>query len=145
MNDLTVPIVGAKHRPPAQCVLNSLPQGQILRLEPEPTNIYDPKAIRVLVATAELGEASWANIEQTIGGSGYTLAQVRSTPIIFLGYIPNSDGPVCARWGWKGNREVAELVGEGLFTDLDVRLGFTTEGQPVAAITCEARKGGKNE
>lgn len=45
----TLPIVGARHRPPADIILNGLPKGTPLLLRRDPDNPYDSNAIEVVL------------------------------------------------------------------------------------------------
>lgn len=48
-------LAGVQFRPNAVAVLNELNEGDILDLEPEPTNKYDPNAIKILSGVEHVG------------------------------------------------------------------------------------------
>ena len=53
-----LPIVGQRFRPPASELLNMLPGGHDIDLEAEPTNAYDPNAVKVVIPFSEFAQAA---------------------------------------------------------------------------------------
>jgi hypothetical protein len=118
------PIVGAFYRPPAKTIMNLLDVGHELVLSPEPTNQYDPNAIRVLVKlnTIMIPEvdkdrisdelmrfgASWEDLQKDEFG------EKSEDPVFHLGYIPRSGGKTAKIDGEPsvGNLEVLEMLKE---------------------------------
>lgn len=88
------PIVGSHYRPPAKGLLQGLPSGTELWLEPEPDNPFDGNAVKVLISgstvgqAAELSEAIKQKLENELSFFGYDLADVVSREEIQLGYVP---------------------------------------------------------
>lgn len=82
------PIVGARFRPPAQALINSLAVGTPLTVIAEPDNQYDPNAIAVWLYTKDLPEASQEALKVTGPESGWTLAKIFSEEVFHLGFIP---------------------------------------------------------
>lgn len=97
-------IVGAYYRPPAKVVLDVLPFGCELSLMPEPTNEYDPNAIKIVVTPGVIPEVEYQDLELALMGHGLSLEEVLEMPEIHLGYIPRQEaakmkltGPTLAR------------------------------------------------
>lgn len=134
---LIVPIVGAHFRPPAKWMLARLPNGAPLRLEAEPSNPYDPNAIKVWASPAEVPESERAALADEIAGAGFSLDELlASGEKIWLGYIGDSQGKLCIKNGWLGNAEVhavAKRRNLGL-GELGARLASLASGQPAAKI-----------
>ena len=84
----TFPIVGARHRPPAQVLINSLAIGVLLTVIAEPENQYDPNAIAVWLYTKDLPEASQEALKETGPTAGWALDRILSEEVFHLGYIP---------------------------------------------------------
>lgn len=82
------PIVGAHYRPPAKAILSVLPAGAPLWLQPEPTNEFDPNAIKVIVHTDAIPESQLGELELRASGFGYSLEQIQAELAWHLGYIP---------------------------------------------------------
>jgi hypothetical protein len=98
---MSFPIVGAKHRPPAQGILNNLGLDQALWLIPEPDNAFDANAIKVVVNTAEIPQESLDQMAPDLEGYGSDISEIMASPQHHLGYIParlaqafKLDGPV---------------------------------------------------
>lgn len=134
---LIVPIVGAHFRPPAKWVLARLPNGAQLRLEAEPGNPYDPNAIKVFGEIIDVPESEHEALEVEIAGAGFDLAEmIASGQSIWLGYIGDSQGKLCAKNDWLGNAEV-HAVAKRRNLDMDelrARLASLASGQPAASI-----------
>jgi hypothetical protein len=78
-------IVGAYHRPPALLILQNLPTGQLLSLEPEPDNPYDANAIKVILASSDLPQDT--DFSDQLTSYGHELESLQSSGPIHLGYI----------------------------------------------------------
>ena len=61
-------VAGVQHRPDWQDMLEELYEEQVLQLEPEPTNKYDPNAVKIM-------------------------APFETGLVRFLGYVPSKNGP----------------------------------------------------
>ncbi len=112
-------IVGAHFRPPAKAILECLPAGALLSIEPEPDNMFDHNAIKVTVpqtTLAGLPEASLAKLAATLPLFGSDLETVLAAPEHHLGYIP---------------RERAAQLAPALHGEIrQARLTFAASGQP---------------
>jgi HIRAN domain len=85
-------IVGMKFRPPAQGVLDALPQGFPLVLAREPGNKYDENAIMVLIdARAAFEELDETLVGEKLAGFGATRDDVVARMPFQLGYVPRGD------------------------------------------------------
>lgn len=91
----TSPIVGAFFRPPAVHILNYLPSHTPLILSPEPSNPYDPNAIAVRIATANLPSDDEEFLEG-LAPYGTSLEELEEFPTFHLGYIPRSHTSIIA-------------------------------------------------
>lgn len=81
-------IVGAKFRPPARGLLDTLAIGTRLLARRESTNQYDPNAIQVIVPKGfETSNAMRIACEDY----GFSIEQVQAAPEWHLGYIPRED------------------------------------------------------
>lgn len=139
---ITSPLVGAHFRPPAKAVLRSLPAGTRLRLEPEPDNPYDAKAIRVLVDLAgQLPFGCYDLLESCLEGTGFTRQDLLAPgqEPLHLGYVADSDGR--ASGGGPGNREIGQLIYKATEAGLrpmdevlEASLQFSPEGNPLVCV-----------
>jgi hypothetical protein len=147
-SSITVPLVGMHFRPPAKFVLAALPAGAPLRLEAEPGNPYDAKAIRVFARCDSIPESQYGTLAEALLGTGLDIEDVLAGGIdpgasgavhageIWLGYIADSDGKLCRQGGLAGNREVAAMAplsddGLSVFVGgLAASLVFAGDGSP---------------
>lgn len=128
-------LVGAHFRPPAKQILQALPAGVLLRLEPEPENPYDAKAIKVFVRPSAVPEGQHEALQLALSGTGFDLQELLEfDDWLQLGFVADSDGKVCKASGLPGNREVGAFcqeLGEGNFI---ARLGFDGKGMPIVSV-----------
>lgn len=106
-------IVGAHFRPPAKAILQILPANCPLYIVPEPTNEYDPNALKVEVLTRDLPDGIDAELTALAAGYGFDAAMIRERDRWHLGYVPRKDA------------ESIKLSGETLG-----HLTFTGDGKP---------------
>lgn len=137
---LFIPLVGMHFRPPARAILAALRAGTPLALDPEPSNPYDPKAIKVLVSLREVPLERWPGLDEACQESGHSLpelleAEAASGEAFHLGYLADSDGKLAA--GKPGNREASALLNEG---PCATTLAFDANGQPQVRLFTEARE-----
>lgn len=117
----TFPIVGMRHRPPAQAIVNALAVGTPLTCMAEPDNAYDPNAIQVLVSTAGIPPASQEALKQTLPNSGWTMERFLENSSYHLGYIPKE--------------MAAELKASGAIRDNEAQAGeFLVSAQGQARV-----------
>jgi hypothetical protein len=138
---LLAPLVGGHHRPPAKQVLQVLRRGTKLKLEPEPENPYDPKAIKVLVSLGdELPVVQCGALAATLEGTGHELNDLMSSPEpLHLGHIADSDGKPMAKlrsagFTGVGNREIGELIAQAGLEGIAATLEFGPDGQPQVRV-----------
>lgn len=121
---MTIPIVGAFHRPPAKAIQDSLPLGHPLELVAEPDNPYDENAVMVLVTTeslANLDPGILAHMRSQVESFGYDLdAIIEDLLNVQLGYIPR-----------VMTHEVLPRLVEG---KLPAKVTFTSAGKPGVEI-----------
>lgn len=86
----TWPIVGMYFRPPAQAIIDVLPSGCALILEPEPTNEYDPNALRILVETKNIPEGKHEMLDERALSFGFALEDILAEKRWHLGYLPKT-------------------------------------------------------
>jgi len=79
-------IVGAKFRPPARALLDTLPRGQELLARREPSNAYDANAIQVIVLATTITPTS--AIAKACEDYGKSIHEILSSHEWHLGYIP---------------------------------------------------------
>ncbi len=115
-------VVGMHFRPPAKAILQCLPAGATLILEPEPTNEYDPNAIKVLVDTASIPESQHQDLDLRASGFGFDLTTILAQPQWQIGYIA---------------RDRAEELIKYKDRFTGATLMFATDGKPLASITIE--------
>jgi hypothetical protein len=141
VKSLVTPLVGSHFHPPAGLVLQHLPAGAQLVLEPEPSNPFDAKAIRVLCSPEAIPAGQHQGLDQALGGAGFTLGELLAigtghgsgqSPLIWLGFVPDSDGKMCKAKGLPGNREVGEIIGAG--PQWEATLDFDPEGKPQVKV-----------
>lgn len=83
------PIVGAKFRPPALALLETLGIGTPLVARREPQNEFDPNAIQVLVDTNDFEPSDV--LAQRLEAFGKSIEEVFAQASWHLGYIPRND------------------------------------------------------
>lgn len=88
----SAPLVGAYHRPPAKAILACLKTGASLMLIREPENEYDRNAIGVWVASSQIPEALYDQLELMASGFGWSKEQILETPQWKLGFIAAKTG-----------------------------------------------------
>lgn len=110
----TLALVGAKFRPPAAGLLAVLPAHAALALRREPSNLYDPNAIQVLVTRETLALVNVDRLAEACSGYGITLEDLASTPEWHLGYVPRSEAEHLAPL--MDRASASELRGELTFS-----------------------------
>lgn len=118
-------LAGAYFRPPANALIAVLPIGTDLRLEEEPTNVYDPFAVRVWARVDSVPVSALETFATTLEGYGFALEDLPEE--IMLGYIGASGGKPCLREGAPGNRELPPGVTTGT-------LAYFASGSPAVAV-----------
>lgn len=135
---MTTLLVGAHFRPPARQVIECLPSGLQLDLEPEPENPYDPGAVRVMLAPGEIPASSHSLIDEAIQGTGTDLADLLSGPPLRLGYLAKTGGkPLAGALDFEGHSYVGNVEILEAMTDANhqARLGFAGDGKPLVIVT----------
>lgn len=129
----TLPIVGARFRPPAQEVLDSLPAGAKLLLRRQPDNPYDRNAVQVL----------WPNTENIEVGRWFGYGEANETGIatvnaelpLHLGFIPREVAaklaPVMDTWL---EREWEDDCSDDTVAEWPATLTFSTSGEPCVSF-----------
>lgn len=130
MTQLTINLVGMHFRPPAKFVLASLPAGTELRLQPEPGNPYDEKAVQVHAAAGAIPASQMGALDEALQGTGFDARDVAASEV-WLGYLADSDGKLAQGPGLSGNREAGSLLAEG---PVEAKLGFGPDGKPQVII-----------
>ena len=125
------PIVGSHFRPPAKGLLESLPAGTELWLQPEPDNPFDGNAIKVLLHTEALSALAGITPQQAarIGLAtapfGYQWEDLLAQAEWHLGYIPRGLAA-----GLAPQLSGQELPGE---------LAFAANGSPIISVAIPQR------
>lgn len=97
-NTIKTIIVGSHFSPPAKTVLKCLASGATVELRPEPTNPYDPNAIRVFVDPSVIDVDSLDSLEEELNGMGKSAEEVlTSEDVICLGHVAASNGKPLAK------------------------------------------------
>lgn len=123
MANMTLPIVGAFYRPPAQLVCNLLPIGQPLVLYAEPDNQFDANAVAVWLLTETLNDATKEALGEELPSAGLELEQFLAQPMWHLGYVPKEFA--------------ANLKADGIVVNeiaLDAKFATTTTGKPAVVF-----------
>src|SRR5712692_3567998 len=81
------PLVGAHFRPPAKAILGVLPNSTPLRLEREPSNDYDPNAIKVLAASSAIPQSQYGELEAQALGFGFDTEAILAQEWHHLVYV----------------------------------------------------------
>ena len=106
-----LPIVGQHFRPPASELLNMLPGSHPIELEAEPTNIYDPNAVKVVIPQSEFADAALHEIYKEGAEDNW---QAPTFPF-HVGYIP---------------KELAKMLVESGDFPTKGYLAFDMQGRP---------------
>ncbi len=113
MTTLYALLVGSHFRPPAKCVLSSLPSGTSLTLRPEPENPYDSEAVAVYLSPREIPESAHESLSRELPSFGSSLDELLSQEEpLHLGYL--------ARESNKDLKKRAESTGLELQTAAEV-------------------------
>ena len=119
----TFPIVGMKYHRPALALVNILPVNTELLLEAEPTNEYDPNAIKVLIATNELHKLPREDLETSLASCGFEINDLDKELFWHLGYIPKDFAAML-----KEDDFPEDTLVTGVFT-------ISVNGRPCVTIT----------
>ena len=84
------PIVGSHYHPPAKAILDSIPPGTQLILQPEPENSYDSNAIKVIIASKDIPENSHLFLSDQLMAYGLEIEDILNQEIWHLGYLPRA-------------------------------------------------------
>lgn len=114
-----VPLVGAFYRPAGKAILQCLPQAALLRLEAEPTNEYDPNAIKVLVPSAAIPQSKHQELDLLAAGYGVSLHEILLQEELFIGYIA---------------RDRAEVLAPQLDKVIEATLSFGADDKPFVKV-----------
>lgn len=136
-HNISAPLVGSHFRPPAKALIAALPVGTPLALRLEPENEYDPGAIAVWFATANLpqDEEILRELDQAAGNYGFPLDVLRSTPEYQLGYIPGTNGKI-SHLGTALRAALVERLAahDAPVTEIPVTLSFDSKGMPTVVL-----------
>lgn len=110
-------IVGAKFRPPAKGLLDTLANGTKLHARREASNAYDPNAIQVVLKAGDFE----TNDEMRLAceGFGLSISDIKAAPEWHLGYIPREHAA-----------ELAPRMDSASTPELDGVLSFSVTGIP---------------
>lgn len=114
-----VPLVGAHYRPPAKSILANLPGACPLVLEAEPSNEYDPNAVKVLVETKNIPEDRHGELDMMAAGYGISIQEILAQPSWHLGYVA---------------RDHAERLQPLLASVESAELGFGSDDKPFVKV-----------
>ena len=120
MSTHTYPIVGGHFRPPANGILATLRGGAPLTLIPEPSNEYDPNAVKVVWYSAYLPVEDMTTMDDNVLGFGFSVQDIKDVDEWHLGYVPRGLAAVLA----------PELNGQ----TRDGVLGFDAKGKPMIIV-----------
>ena len=87
MSQTLATIMGAHFRPPAKAILSVLPTDCPLSIVPEPTNEYDPNALQVVLASADIPEDCYNELDLAAAGYGFSVEQILAQEQWQLGYV----------------------------------------------------------
>lgn len=121
MPKTTLGIVGDHFRPPAKALLKVLPFGTPLQLVAEPSNPYDPNAVKVMLQSKDIPHTLKDNFEIEAAKYGFDFAQLMEQSEWQLGYIPRD--------------RAADLAGTFSETEPTIgTLGAMTTGKPAIVV-----------
>lgn len=136
MKSYTIPIVGARFRPPADAVLQLLPANAPLKMHRQPENPYDENAIQLMLP-------DWVK----------TYPQIVEHPDVSKHYDEENQPPVDLHLGYIPKDFAAKIapvmdidVGTDLTTpDWEGTLGFTSSGGPAVIFSAPDKEVPKTE
>lgn len=133
-------LVGSFSHPPAGLLLQNIPGGVELILQPEPENPYDSGAIRVLIASDNIPASRDQELELLLPGAGLTLSELRCEPQWMLGHVAANGGKPLSKAGLtQGNLEIGAMLQDGA---CKARLFFWPDGKPGIEVRSEEPKDG---
>lgn len=110
-------IVGARFRPPAKALLDTLPLGTQLLARREPQNAYDPNAIQVLVHPNDFQSTDALRIQ--CEQYGKSIEEIMGASEWHLGYVPREEAA-----------KVAPRMDHDAITAIVGSLTFSAQGVP---------------
>jgi hypothetical protein len=127
-------LVGAHFRPPAKAVIESLPAGAELTLEPEPENQYDEYAIKVLVRAEAVPASQQDDLREKclLMGADWDELLLATEPL-HLGYLISATNKKLG--AWTPNTIISDVLSRG--PDWTARLGFSDKGEPMVIVSVE--------
>lgn len=131
MQQLVGLLVGMHFHPPAPAVLAHLPQGARLIIEPEPTNPYDPHAMRVLVDLFQVPGEQINELELKLAGFGMDFDSLAQEGRMMLGHLASAIGKPYAKAREKGDPVSAGCID---FERAQVRAGVLEFGPTGAPL-----------
>jgi hypothetical protein len=121
----SLPIVGARFRPPSVGLLDALPLGFPLVLRREPSNPHDANAVQVVLADAdEFAALARARVNAMLEGFGSSYDDVARALPWHLGYIPREEAA-----------HIAPALDAAGVAELPARLAFAQTGQARVQFT----------
>lgn len=115
-------IKGAYYRPPAQQLLDVLPVGHELVLQPEPTNPYDKNAVKVLLDLRSLSDEQIAQAASTCRNNGFEDPET----IRAIGFH--------AQLGYVAKEIAAVIISRLEAMSHTAKLAFSADGKPQVQI-----------
>lgn len=127
-------LVGAHFRPPAKAIIESLPAGAELGLEPEPSNQYDEYAIKVMVRAEAVPASQQEELREKCFMMGADWDELLlSTEPLFLGYLISANNKKLG--AWTPNTVIGDAISAG--DGWTARLGFSDQGEPMVVVSVE--------
>jgi len=138
MARLTCTLVGMHFRPPAKAILANLPAGAQLDLVPEPDNMYDEHAVKVVVDPGEVPSTQYEELDNAMAGQGHDSAEFLKGPPFHLGYIGSKPGRKGPMPGITYAPDLAPVLAQA--DDYKAELGFDLSGDPIVYVTIMAHE-----
>lgn len=130
----SLPIVGARYRPPAQEILDSLPAEAKLLLRRQPDNPYDGNAVQVLMVGFPFSKVPDA-INEILTAAG--IEDINAD--VHLGFIPREHAaklaPLMDQWAKdNGIEEEGTFAIEEALAEWPATLTFSPSGGPMVSF-----------
>lgn len=127
---LTGLLVGQSFRPPARLLLEALPNGSELILEPEPWNPHDEHAIKVLVEPNQLDKEKHDWLKEELPSAGHNLAEVMLNGPVHLGYLAKEEN----KSRMKCNATANKVIGQMMTPESNAKLRWGPNGETLVDV-----------
>jgi hypothetical protein len=132
MTDLSIiiPLRGFNFRPAGKAIVQALTIGTPLRLEPDPSNQYDPHAIKIMLDSEAVPAAAREELGELLPRAGSSIEEFLSVSAHHIGFVPQKNAATTSE-------TVAKLLAQG---DVELTAEYATDGQGYPSVKLTGRR-----